>query len=448
MTESSLPLQDQLKTLVSQYNIQAKTPIAYPDSLEALEALRVFHKKELRPEHLGLHAINPGVLHNSPSRSVMMTQHLPQHLVVSGSEAPYVQTGIEYRLGEFTFSTRMPHDGVICRIIPRYARGVGSDDIKGVPEQTIIYQKESNGEYDVINVKGWECFHQYFGFKNKLTSAFHMLRERMLVPEGTKFADTPANTEDECYTYGVNFSTACMDVPGVAEDGVIISRSALKKLRVKLYETREISFGRNSFPLNRYGTKDNYKIFPDIGEEVPVDGLLMVVRGYRDFMSTVLMGPDELSSVDHTFDEKLYTRETTVGKDDMNVVKARVVDIKVIRNHDGGRVLPPTMAKQLEKYSNAYHKYFKDLLAFEAEVLAAQRRMDKNTSVEFTPALTRLLNDARAISGQTMSRLQGPIGLQYRRTPLDEYTVTFVIEHELEPREGWKLTDTNGGRSL
>lgn len=98
-------------------------------------------------------------------RSVMMTQHLPQHLVVSGSEPPYVQTGIEYRLGEFTFSARMPHDGVICRIIPRYARGVGSDDIKGVPEQTIIYQKESNGEYDVINVKGWECFHQYFGFK-------------------------------------------------------------------------------------------------------------------------------------------------------------------------------------------------------------------------------------------------------------------------------------------
>lgn len=437
-------LEQQIRTMVSKFTIKPEFVPPLPTSLDELEALRIYFNKNIRPEMIGLHAINPGVLHNSPSRSVMMTQHIPQHLVISGSEPPMIQTGLEYRLGPYTFSTRMPHDGTIKRMVPRYGRSVSLEDVNGTPEQSIIYQKASNGEYDIINIKGWESYHQYFGFQNKFTDAFHSLTEGRNIGEGTKFADTPANTDDECYTFGVNMEMARMDIPGVAEDGFIVSRSGLKKFRVKLYETREISFGHNSFPLNLYGVGDDYKIFPDIGEEVREDGLLMACRPYRDFMSAVLMGPEELRTVDHTFDEKLYTRETSIAKDDMSIVRARIVDIKVVKSHETNRVLPPTMAKQLEKYSDAYHKYLKKLLAFEAETNAAQRRMNRDTPVLYSAALTRMLSEARAIVGQSMSRFQGPVGLQYRRAPLDEYTVTFVIEHELEPKPGWKLSDSNG----
>ena len=96
------------------------TPIAYPKTLEELEALRVFHKRNIRPVMAAIHAMIPGAHHNSPSRSVMVTQHLPQHLIVSGSEAPIVMSGLEYEMGKYTFATRLPYNGTIRKIIPRY----------------------------------------------------------------------------------------------------------------------------------------------------------------------------------------------------------------------------------------------------------------------------------------------------------------------------------------
>lgn len=62
--------------------------VAYPKSLDELDALRVFHGKFLRPQMLGIHSQNPFAPWNSPSRSVMTTQHLPQRLIVEGLKSP------------------------------------------------------------------------------------------------------------------------------------------------------------------------------------------------------------------------------------------------------------------------------------------------------------------------------------------------------------------------
>lgn len=430
---------------------QPLTNIAYPTSLEQIEELRLFHKKEIIPEMLALHAINPGVLHNSPSRSVMMTQHLPAHLVISGSEPPNPMTGLEYEMGKYTFGTRMPENGKILEVIKRYNISAGSGGINGQPEITVIYQKDDTGELDVFHIRQWESFHQYFGYANKPTEALNtQLWPGRSIPKDTVFADTPAVVADGSYTYGVNLETAAMDVPGVAEDGVILSEAALSKFGIKLYETREVSCGQLSFPINLNGDDKEYKIFQDIGEYIRHDGLIMATRPYTDRMSAATMGVKELRTVDHIFDKKVYSRGTSLkGLYEKATVKSgRIVDIQVIRNNDQVRHLPPSMTTQLDRYAKALKNYYQEILAVESRKIAENRKMGGDGRVRMTPKLQNLIVRAKAVTGQTGNRFQGNIGLQYRRTPLDEYTITFVVEHTLVPNLGWKLTDPNGGKGV
>lgn len=421
-------------------------PIAYPKTLEELKELGVLHNRQLVPQMIGIHSLFSGVLHNSPSRSVMTSQHLAQHLKVSGLEPPRVMVGLEWEIGKYTFSTTMPHTGEIVRVIQRYKPGASG--INGVPQLAVIYRKEVNNQYDYFTIDHYRSFHQYFGWQNKTTPAMNLLYVGSKILAGTKFADSPGVTDCGAYCYGVNFETACIDIPGVAEDGVIVSRSALKKLRIKVYETVEISFGRNSVPLNLYGNKDNYKIMPDIGEYVRPDGLCFVTRPNLPLMSPALMNQRDLMNVDHVFDEKVYTREKSVDEKTANTEQVhggKVIDIQVVRNPDCQYYLPPSMTAQLEKYAQALKSFSSDLLSFENKYLGDLRRIHRDARPNFSPKLIRELTRARAVTGHSSTRFQGPVGLQYRRNALDEYTVTMVIEHELEPRAGWKITDVNGG---
>lgn len=427
------------------------TQISYPTSKEEIENLRKFHGRELRPEFMALHAINPFGSHNSPSRSVMTTQHLPAHLVVSGSEPPNPMSGLEYDLGNYTFATRMPENGKILEVIKRYNVSGNSEGVNGQPEITVIYQKEENGELDVFSIKQWESYHQHFGFVNKPTKALNTeLWPGRYIPKDTVFANSPAVMEDGCYTFGVNLESVMLDDFGVAEDGVIISESAVKKFGIKVYETREVKCGKNNFPINLNGDNVHYKIFQDIGEYVRHDGLLMVTRPYKELSSCISMGPKELRTVDHIFDKKTYTRETPLKDPSEKSFKlsGKIVDIQVIKNNENNSHIPPTMTTQLDKYAKALKTYYQEILAVEIRKVAENKRMGGDGKIRISPRLQNLFVKARAITGQTENRFQGNVNLQYRRNPLDDYTVTFVVEHTIYPNLGWKFTGLSGDKGV
>ena len=102
------------------------------------------------------------------------------------------------------------------------------------------------------------------------------------------------------------------------------------------------------------------------------------------------------------------------------------------------------MTGQLDKYAEAYRNYFKDILNFEMEKLSELRKAGREPVINMTANLSSLLVQARGVLGYSTNRFAGPVSFQYRKNPMDEYTVTFVIEHELEPNLGWKLSSTNG----
>ena len=436
---------------------KALTPIADPKTLEELELLRIFHGRNLRPEMVGIHALNSTSPHNSASRSVMMSQHLPQHLVIHGLEKPYVIAGPEYRLSDYTFNTKMPCNGSIVAVINRYTQSVGHGGVRGTPERTIIFIREDNAKLDVLHVKEWSSYHQHFGYRNKITPLTNRLRgDLTAVPKDFVFADTPAVTDDGCYCTGLNLETAFYDRRASAEDGAIVCEDVLPRMAFSVFEEREVSVGSNEIPLNIAGTDEVYKVFSDIGESIRPDGLVMATRPYSDRLAVATMTPSDLREAYSMFDQRRYSREAIVNKELLQQIKEGkakancgiIRDIQVIRNNEQNQSLPKTMTEQLDRYADALVSYYSQILAVVRKYEADDRRRGGPGHVPMTPKLQNLTVRAMVLSAQGGNRFAGSINLQHNRNTLDEYTIKFVIEHVITPNKGFKITDLNGSKSI
>lgn len=393
---------------------------------------------QLRPEVVGFHAWNPFLSNNSPSRSTMMSSHVSQHLVIDGAELPYVLSGVEVEYSKYTTSDRVPFDARVFQTIDRYPRGIGKGSLGFNPETLIIIVDDETGLYDVVSVPYYKSYHQYFGYRNKHSDQLKNISIGAKLARDTVLGDTPGNIGGfHTFTTNLNCMLASADI--VAEDAVLINEDALPKLGYKVYERRSASIGVKKFPVN-IGTDENYKGFYDIGEYTEDDGALMWLREYTPGLSPVMMSRSSTKQISYAFDEPVYARQGQRG---------RIVDIKVIGNADTISALPVQMSEQLEKYRQAYIRFNEELLECERRIgREAYTKFGTNTP-NFSKQLKAMLVHARAVCDHkrrlhTEKPLQGIMN----KEPLDEYHVEMVIEYELLPTMGAKITGTSGDKGV
>jgi len=395
---------------------------------------------EIDPRLVGLTSYNQFCYHVASSRSVMSSTHLSQHLVLNEPDEPMMVSGIEKELAKYNFTIKMPEDGVIKAVIERYPKGVGKDVLGYNPETLVIYEKESTKQLDCFTIKDHLCNDQYFGFKYKAKDGMGRLTPGASIAKDTVFADTPAATANGGYAYGLNLNTALMSVPGVAEDGFVVSKSAAKRFNYTIYDTRIVEFGSKEFPLNIHGSVDNYKIFPDIGESLTGDGLLMALRKYDSKLSPSMMSIYDTMEVDHIFDNSVYLRGPN----------GRVVDIKVIGSNASRTNLPCGMTEQLVKYQKAFLNYNKKILEVESRLRYERKRMYGEESLNLSPKLHHTIVEALVYTNEKHPYYKNQLNLLYKKIPLDTYMVEIVVEYHMNPglHEGAKMANKQGTKGV
>lgn len=382
------------------------------------------------PELLGLNALGAFAGHDSCSRAQMFGSHFSQHLVIEHPDEKRVQTGLEQAIGKFTFAVRMPVDGVIIALIDRYPAGVSVDAIPQSPETVVIYEDVETKELGCFSIPEYASYHQYFGFKYKKTDAMNRLSKGEFFAKGTVFADSPAISEYGGYQYGVNLNTVLMSHPGVAEDGVIISKSALKKLAFRVYETRTIEFGNGTVPLNMYGTPSVYKPFPEIGEYIREDGILMMLRQVDPLFAPVQMSVHDTLVPNPIFDKGVYVRGPG----------GKVVDIKVYHDDELPSSTPSLMMDTMGKYHRNLTRFHTNLLNTRTAIAGERKRKTGNNAIETTPELHRLLVKSLAMASDDSRK----VTKLYRKNPLSDYRVVITLEYIITPTYGYKITDCHG----
>lgn len=437
-------------TLLS--NLKPRHPISYPKDSAELEQLRLKHRRMLRPQHVAAHAMIPGIPHMSPSRSVMAIQQASQHLVWNKMDKPIVLTGVEYPFGDFAFKDKMPENGQIVAIVPRYPRTADPKTIRNNPETIVIYLREDQ-VLDYFSIKAWGSFHSQFGYtKNFNHDNIAKLVEGRHIPKGTVFAQSPGIADDGCYCMGINARVAYIDDEALAEDGMWFRQGFVdEKLTIDTFEEIEVGIGTKDFPLNSWGVEGGeYQIFPEIGEFCNLDGFTMAKRKWDTNNAPVIMSKEALRKMDGIFDDAIYTRPVPVreGEDVSTIIPPEVIDVVVIRNPRAKRLLPPTMASQLERYALAYQTFQQNLLKVEQRLTANIRKRDPKAELKMTERLQILFAYAYGVTDFGATRFQSPTEFQIHRMRADEWTVRLTIRHRRKATIGDKFTGLFGDKGV
>ena len=385
-------------------------------------------QNEIRMALAGLAAVNPFLRADSAARVQMISSHISQALVIEGASTRRILTGIESELGKTTFSVKMPVDGEVLNVIEKFPRTLAGKTAEN-PLTLILFENVHTKEIDIIELPSHHCLHQHWGFEYKKTRGLNIGRESILAA-GTILADTPAKDSAGNACLGTEANVAFMSVPGVIEDGVVISRSFSRRLAVKGIEKRDISWGQDWYPLNLYGDEHNYKPFPDIGELIHDTGLLFGLRRFDDMLDVLGMTPKALRTPVQNYDQLRYGE-----------AGARVIDVNVIYEPRTPTPLTPVgMNEQFMYYYQAEQQFYRTL--WEAyEKLKRTRRE--------TLRISRRLHIWLVQARQYLSeRVKANVKRMYQHQALDECRVEVTFEYTAVPNVPFKLTDWHGGKGV
>lgn len=403
-----------------------------------MDWLQLYTPNELHLEFLGVNGLNPWDGWDSSSRKQMFSSHIGQTLVVAGATERYCQTGMEREFGKYTFNVKMPRHGQVVRLIDRYVRRADKDDIVFNPQSVLIYQDTESNEFGMVNIPKYCSQHQYFGFPYKEVLPKHRMASREYIKAGEVIMESPSIVpETGGYKYGVEMPIAFMTHPAVSEDGILISKSALQKFRFKTYEQRVVEYGSKRMPLNLYGDDENYKPFPDIGERIRADGILMALRSYDRDLAVVEQSVRDLQEVDAEFDKLTYGAGAG----------GRIVDIRVYHDAQNSN-LPEGMDAQPLKYDRARRSFYDAILSEYNRLRRERKASDGTNGVNLTPEFHRMLVEAISVVGKNTQHPTEQIKKLHRQAPLDDWRIEFTIEYEITPTIGFKLTDCHGGKGV
>lgn len=456
---------------------------------------------KLNEKLLGPHAANAFVHHNSSSRSYMYGSHQSQSVTLRDGDEPIIQTGVENQLARHTFGPRLKDDVRVMRVIKRYGSLDTGRYVSDVTETLLIVLKEEWDEdtqrtikkLDVINVNlSHSGYHQDFGFSYKLNDdVLRNIRPGTYLPKDTILAKSPAVKENDGYALGVNANILLCTLPDIAEDAVVISKSLARKLAYDVFENVSIEFGSDYLPLNLYGSDTEYKPFPEIGDSICKDSILMALRNFKDFGSSKtateedpldftpgLLSNKDLQTFDPNFDKCYYVRgpgeEVDLGT--VKVNSGEVIDIKCYKNPRKNSELYYGMADLPDKYTRSYLKFTEDVINAYHDVCKELNDEDyvKNgvkieksnrlhnlivncgkiatevmsNAIKGNKVLTELANKIKADKGPKARVLPNKLGLSNRNDALDTYRVEFTIRYTVIPDRGHKISDQSGGKGV
>lgn len=387
---------------------------------------------QLYRELLATNSLSPLLRHNSAVRQQMFSaQHLSQMLVLKNPSERYIQTGMEAEYGKYTFSKKVTEDIEVIKVIQRYPKTLDYDGIRFNPETLVVYEVVDTKEIGIMSLTTFCTNHQYFGFEYKVKDELKQVKPGASIPKDTILMDSPNITDRGSYRFGKELNVAFMTLPSVAEDGIGICEDVLDDLKIKTYEHRVVEFGRRNFPRNLYGTEDKYKPFPDIGERIREDGLLGALCKYHDYTAVVEMNRRDSMNVDTIFDKLIYAGGPG----------GRVVDIRISHDPFSTKAkCPEGMDHYLMKYERARRDCYKEILSL-YNSLYKRRGEQLKISKEFQ----RFLVEAIAILDDNS---KGKIEKLHRLNPIDDWRLEFVIEYEIKPNIGFKITGCQGDKGV
>lgn len=388
---------------------------------------------------LSVVGLNSFMANNSSVRQYMFNSHISQAVVIQGSMPKRIQTGMEQEFGKYTFNVKMPANGRVVAVIEKFKTRSISSSFNLNPSVLLIFENLDNKEIDYVEIPIYKSYHYMFGFPLKeKKDIYDKLSVGSTIYKDTVIADSISIDDKGNYCFGTELNIAYMSHPAVAEDGFLICSDVLPKLKYTKFEKRMVEFGEKDFPLNLYGSETEYKAFPDLGDRVRNDAILLATRPYSEGLNAATMSVKDTMNVDFTFDNLVYASSN----------KSTVIDIKIFHNVNNKYQIPTNMRQQLDRYWEATTTFYKEILDVERNLRYKAKMMYSQDKIPMSRRFHRLVVEALNMTENGEQKADKVINKVMKNKPIDTYLIEFTLATDDIPDIGSKLSGTAGDKGV
>ena len=276
--------------------------------------------------------------YNSSMRSIMFTSHTRQTVNLLNPDFPGVFTNGENVVGRHSSGYKQAKGNYVV-----VDKVVKFEDIIDNPTTYIlfVYDKKNN-YYEVWKRGDSESLTEVFGYEYN-NDYIDSLEVGSKIPKGTVVKKSRSYDDTMNYGYGKNVHIMYVTDSSTSEDAAVISESMRNKMDSIEINQVPISVNDNEFLLNLYGTEDDYKPFPDIGEFATGE-----VAAKRALSKEQLLSEFKDDSLSRS------------GEGDISYYKSgKVVDITIYSNNPEMEDTP--FNHQILKYLNSQKIYYQEI---------------------------------------------------------------------------------------
>lgn len=372
---------------------------------------------------------------SSPRLVMLTSSHLSQAVPLCNPDLKILQSGIEGDLSKFVDMIKVENNSYLLDIINKFDTRMDQYNIDYDVEVVLFIYDMEKEELKHISIPKYKKTTGKFGFQYEIEYDYiYSLSKGDMIPADTVLAK-PKSVQNGIYGNGKNLNVAMIGLPEVAEDAIVMSDEIAEQFTIKTYDTITATAGINSVFLNIYGDKDNYKPFPDIGEEIREDGLLLATRKYDINNALGLMGMDDLMQVRPMYDKTVYQKS------------GKVVNIDIVYNKKSGGNIDGSINDMLGKYLVNYESFYTKIEKAYYDI----KREFKNKNgreISVSPATSLFLSNTFMMLEKPIGRHKPTITKVNKKDPLDLYTVTITTEIGISAKVGFKTTDLFGGKGV
>lgn len=374
---------------------------------------------------------NPGYI--SSSRNIMFTSHLRQFVNLINPDIPKVFTNYENLVGKnSTGYYKSKRKLQVIDKIPRF----DTDGLENHLYLLFTYDEEKD-RYDVITKKIVEDLTEKFGYAY-VNDNMDTKEPGDVIKKDEVLYTTTSYDEDLNYRYGTNVKVMYTIEPNTIEDAIVCSESFAKRMVSKEIETVKVSLNDNDILCNIYGNNDEYKCFPDIGENVK-NKIVCAKRRIHNNQVLFDLKKSNLRKINFMNDILFYNdgrlvdiviySNKTIDEIEDNVFNRQIKKYLIMQTEFYQKVYDRCKAiiKSGSKYSNDisfYYKKAKDILDENVKWKEENNSVFSNMVIEFL-----IERDSPLTIGQKITGRQGNKGVVSKILPDDQMPYTENGEH-------------------
>lgn len=344
---------------------------------------------------------------NSGGRKLLYGTQREHVIPINDAETAFIQTGYEDQFGEYSSSLKFAKGNY--KLIAKVAKFSKNPDHH-------YFSIFIDCDHNTVEMEERKCYKhitESYGYTIN-NDTLDNLKVGSNVKEGSLLQKSNCYDQYNNRKDGLNLYSAYISCAKTMEDGIIISRSTQKKMVTPLIHHVSIVANDNDIPLNMFGFADEYKIIPDIGEEVP-KGILMGLR--RENKEEIL------------FSQTYNRLQDIMMSDDKFTVEGTIVDIDVHCNNSDNISTNP--------YYSQIKGYYDDNQRFCANFVEV---------VESLGSVYTLSYDVQKMYYNCKAKLNGTQFIKDR--PFSNIIIDITLIEQNMIDVGDKLADRYGGKGV